>query len=196
MDLFNFAQSLLSDYAVNQSAGASRDDFIAIASQVEMPPFEPSAIQNMCPGSPWPKDLVFKCADAVGGLNNVRQQILTCVRFAIEFRAAIVFPAIKPRLETNASELVVHAYSGPRELDILFDREHFTDRLREGCPQMVVYDNVSSIGEPEQIKELKIQVETNLTRKELSAFRANWTLENKGEDGKIRLVKVKQMATI
>ena len=150
----------------------------------------------MCSEGPWPKDLVFECADAVGGLNNVRQQILSCVRWAIEFRAAIVFPSIRPRLETNASESVVHEYSSPGALDVLFDHKKFIGRLHKGCPQMVVYENASSIAKPGQIKQVRtIQIPRGSTNEEVQAFKTNWTLENKGVDGKVRLAKVRRMAT-
>ena len=151
----------------------------------------------MCSKEPsWPSDLVFECADAVGGLNNVRQQILSCVRWAIEFRAAIIFPSIRPRLETNESQSVVHEYSSPRQLEILFDSQRFVRRLREGCPQMAIYENSSSVAKTGHIQPVRdIAIPRGSSNEQVQAFKANWTLQNQGVDGKVRLAKVGRMAT-
>lgn len=47
-------------------------------------PFNNTALQNLCLSKKWIQGLHFKCAPAFGGVGNVRNIVLTCVRYAIE----------------------------------------------------------------------------------------------------------------
>lgn len=118
-----------------------REHFIAASSIVEVPSFDAAPIRKLCSAATWYPDLVLHCTEARGGLHNVRQQIITCVRFSIAFGAALSIPTIRRRQETK-SEDVLHEYADEAsDLDYLFEHDTFVERLRESCPQMTVYQH-------------------------------------------------------
>ena len=41
-------------------------------------------LRELCSGKEWTSGLIFKCDNAFGGVGNIRNIILTCVRYAIE----------------------------------------------------------------------------------------------------------------
>jgi len=181
----------------NPQLNISREGFIERALAIENPPFNRSAIHRLCSQEPaWEDDLVFECTPAMGGLNNDRQQILTCVRWAIEFRAAIILPTIRPRLSTNTSKSVVHQYSDPGKIEYLFDKDRFLDRLEKGCPQMRIYENREMVERIGQVKSVKmVELKRGSTKEQVEAYKGRWRSRNKSERGKVRLVQVKKMAT-
>jgi hypothetical protein len=196
-------QTVVSDSVKNRTAipstasNSSRIDFIEYSSQVEIPSFDPLPIQTMCSTAPWPKDLVFECIGASGGLNNVKQQVLTCVRWAIEFKAALVLPTIRPRVESKSSDNVVHEYAAPIDIDVLFDRERFVQRLRDGCPQMRIYENTSAIAHPKMIKKVRsVDLTASATSEEIAVFKANWTRDNPSAINTIRLATLPRNANL
>jgi hypothetical protein len=59
--------------------------FIKEASEWEIDgPFNNTALHDLCASKSWQQGLHFKCAPAFGGVGNVRNIVLTCVRYAIE----------------------------------------------------------------------------------------------------------------
>lgn len=46
--------------------------------------FDPKPIQKVCASKKWNPDLIFICGTPQGGIGNVRNVVLTCVRYAIE----------------------------------------------------------------------------------------------------------------
>jgi hypothetical protein len=70
---------------VNQDIAQKKYVFIEEASNWDIDgPFNNTALHNLCAGKSWREGLHFKCAPAFGGVGNVRNIVLTCVRYAIE----------------------------------------------------------------------------------------------------------------
>ncbi|CAN8097578.1 unnamed protein product [Discula destructiva] len=92
----------------------------------------------------WQQGVVFMCDNNFGGVGNVRNFILTCVRYAIEAGATgLVMPAIRKRKDDDISK-----YMGDlefRPFSYLFDEDNFRWGLGENCPQMTIYDHWSDI---------------------------------------------------
>lgn len=56
-------------------------------------PYNHTALSNLCASKDWVEGLQFRCAPAYGGIGNVRNIVLTCVRFAIEAGGKFYFPS-------------------------------------------------------------------------------------------------------
>jgi hypothetical protein len=63
----------------------SREEWIAAALETEIDdPLDISDLRDLCNAKQWRKGLVFDCPRPAGGVGNVRNKVLTCVRYAIE----------------------------------------------------------------------------------------------------------------
>lgn len=58
-------------------------------------PFNNTALKRRCEANEWVEGLHFKCASGFGGIGNVRNIVLTCVRYAIE-AGGMPFPLLLP----------------------------------------------------------------------------------------------------
>lgn len=47
-------------------------------------PLDNTPLWELCNGKQWRKGLIFDCPRPAGGVGNVRNKVLTCVRYAIE----------------------------------------------------------------------------------------------------------------
>lgn len=62
-----------------------KQQFIQQASTWEIDgPFNPAPLSDLCKSKKWQPGLIFKCDDAFGGVGNIRNIMLTCLRYAIE----------------------------------------------------------------------------------------------------------------
>lgn len=53
--------------------------------------WDPAPIQRLCRATPvWSNDVFFECHDSQGGIGNVRQDILACIRYAIDAGAGMI----------------------------------------------------------------------------------------------------------
>ena len=105
--------------------------------------FDPKEVQEYCAQQTWPEDLVYECAGIIGGIGSVRQQIFTCVRWAMASGAALVIPSPQKRIQTNSTlgEDVQHKYTEGVELGYFFNTEAFKATVQTMCPQMRIYEN-------------------------------------------------------
>jgi len=115
----------------------------------------PQATRQYCAQQNWPEDLVYRCHGIIGGIGSVRQQIFTCVRWAMASGAAILIPRPYARWQTNSTlgEEVKHRYGGQVEFDHFFDTEAFRATLKLICPQMRLYEE-SELGENRTIEDI------------------------------------------
>lgn len=91
----------------------------------------------------WTPGLVFVCDNNSGGIGNIRNFILTCLRYAIEAGATgITMPTIQTRSQDRLSELFV---GKKLPFAYFFDEEHFRRNLRDACPQISIYDAMDDI---------------------------------------------------
>lgn len=92
----------------------------------------------------WVEGVVWLCDNNWGGVGNVRNFILTCMRYAIEAGVSgIVMPAIQKRNDDN----IVDINSGKdyRPFSYFFDEENFREGLGKNCPQITIYDSWARI---------------------------------------------------
>jgi hypothetical protein len=85
----------------------------------------------------WIPGLVFICDNNSGGLGNIRNFILTCLRYAIEAGATgLALPTIQSRSAAKLADLFV---GDQLPFNYVFDEAHFRHGLAETCPQITVY---------------------------------------------------------
>lgn len=105
-------------------------------------PFVGWPLARVCSETSWTDGLVFICDNNSGGIGNIRNYILTCVRYAIEAGATgLVMPQVRTRSETNLVDIM----QDYRDLDYFFDAQHFRTSLNTHCPRISIYNNTWSI---------------------------------------------------
>ncbi|KAI0132112.1 hypothetical protein BJ170DRAFT_231137 [Xylariales sp. AK1849] len=127
--------------------------FLQQAMNVEFPaPIDYRPIREICARTAFRPGLLFSCEGQHGGVGMVRNQILRCIRYAINGGGAIVVPSMALR---NAKDISDIETATEVPLEYLFDREAFIAHLSEGCPEMRIYDRAEDfpfykqrVGEP------------------------------------------------
>ncbi|KAK2016091.1 hypothetical protein LZ32DRAFT_601671 [Colletotrichum eremochloae] len=145
------AVSTIFDEAPSQNAAESI--FIQQAMSVEYPaPIDYEPIRQICSRTSFRPGLLFSCEGQHGGIGMVRNQILKCIRYAINGGGAIVIPSMALR---NAKDITDIETTTEVPLDYLLDHEAFVTHLTNGCPGMRVYERAEDfpfydrrIGEP------------------------------------------------
>lgn len=171
--------------------------FIKASERFESSIWDPRPIQAFCSaGGEWPKDLVVVCPDVHGGISNARQMVLTCLRKAFSVKGGIVLPTLSPRVKTDPSKEIVNEYGPSVGMGALFDDAKFLRRIKESCPQMQIFHQLSDAMQkpyrwtkPFHIADFK----KGFNKQQLNLYAANWTSENPTtKDGKTRLAKVQK----
>lgn len=130
------APSLPVDNEISTSA-----EFIREWLDVQMiSPFNPWPLKMYCNRTDWHPNLVFNVINAVGGMGNVKGNILDFLFYAIEAGASIILPGMSTRSETDLAEL----WAGRANFDNFFDEEWFRTTMAEACPQMKIYEPEAS----------------------------------------------------
>lgn len=114
--------------------------FVRQAVDTEFPtPIDYSPIKEICTRRPdnFRPGLLFTCEGQHGGIGMLRNQILKCVRYAINGGGALVVPSIALR---NPSDLTDIETTNEVPLDYLLERETFIKHLSAGCPGMHIYE--------------------------------------------------------
>jgi len=112
--------------------------FISQAMKVEFPaPINYKPIQEICARTTFQPGLLFSCEGQHGGVGMVRNQILRCIRYAIQGGAAIVIPSMALRNPKDLSDIET---TTEMPLEYLLDREAFITHLSGGCPGMRIYE--------------------------------------------------------
>lgn len=106
-------------------------------------PFVSWPLARLCQDdTAWVPGLVFMCNNNSGGIGNIRNFILTCLRYAIEAGATgFVLPTIETRSKADLAQL----FGGQRPFDYFFDTQHFLHSLRDACPSLTVYDRIEDV---------------------------------------------------
>lgn len=91
----------------------------------------------------WIPGLVFMCDNNSGGIGNIRNFILTCLRYAIEAGATgLVMPTVQTRNEEKLADL----FTAPKlPFSYFFDEGHFRQSWNSACPQIFIYDEVAKV---------------------------------------------------
>ncbi|OAF54237.1 hypothetical protein VC83_09485 [Pseudogymnoascus destructans] len=97
-------------------------------------PIESEAIKSICADTEWKENIVFTCNDSVGGIGNIRNSILNCVRYSILAGGSLVEPKIVLRNESDTAAIRTGIGA---EFEYMFDRQHFRESLMLSCPGFV-----------------------------------------------------------
>ncbi|KAL0929802.1 uncharacterized protein CTRU02_215232 [Colletotrichum truncatum] len=111
-------------------------------------PLNSEVIESVCNATEWDTDknkqVVFTCENNVGGIGNIRNSILNCVRYTMLAGASLVMPRIFIRNESDISVI----RTGEREnLEYMFDRDHFVKSLQLSCPQLRLFNDTDEVYE-------------------------------------------------
>ncbi|KAK2050336.1 hypothetical protein LZ31DRAFT_215905 [Colletotrichum somersetense] len=118
--------------------------------------FNGAAIANLCASRAWTPGLLMSCDEVAGGVGEVRNAHLHCIRFSIEAGAALVLPRITSRSEDDIK--AVNGRTG-LPLDYYFDVDHLHHVLATYCPQMKVYDSLDDLYDvPEAFGALQFNI--------------------------------------
>ena len=105
-------------------------------------PIESESIKSICDESVWNQSIIFRCDASVGGIGNIRNSILNCVRYAISAGAGLVVPTIVVR-DTNDISLIRTGVNA--EMAFMFDTQHFVDSLKLSCPSLRVFSTMTEV---------------------------------------------------
>ena len=110
-------------------------------------------LERLCNETEWVPGLTFVCDNNSGGIGNIRNFILTCIRYAIDAGASeLILPRIQRRSEEDLANIFT---AGFQPFDYFFDEKHFRYAINTHCPQMHIYNKVDDI--PNAAKLLKIE---------------------------------------
>jgi hypothetical protein len=107
------------------------------------PPLDSTAVRSLCEKTEWNPHLVFTCANNGGGIGNVRNSILICVRHSIAAGAGLVMPQILLRKPDDITDIWTKDRT---PFSYMFDEQHFVESLRTSCPGLKVYGSEDEIG--------------------------------------------------
>ncbi|EXF76603.1 hypothetical protein CFIO01_10755 [Colletotrichum fioriniae PJ7] len=118
--------------------------------------FDGAAIQGLCGSKKWTKGLLMGCDAAPGGIGEVRNAHLHCIRFAIEAGAELILPEIIPRSEDDIKNINGRPAV---PLDYYFDAAHLNHVLQTYCPQMRVHGSMNDLYDvPEVFEALQFSI--------------------------------------
>ncbi|CAK7231217.1 inducible alternative oxidase 2 [Sporothrix bragantina] len=104
---------------------------------------DPEPISRKCNETQFQEGLVWHCDTVVGGIGNVGNMWLNCVRYAIEAGATTL---ILPTLGARSDNLVdLGNKDNAVDLSVLFDVDYFLDAWQQVCPQMRAVVNDTDI---------------------------------------------------
>lgn len=110
-------------------------------------------LERACKETEWTPGLVYVCDNNSGGIGNIRNFILTCLRYAIQSGATgVILPRIQRRSEEDLANIFT---TGMQPFDYFFDEAHFRTAMGDNCPQMKVYDKYEDV--PNQVGIKKIE---------------------------------------
>ncbi|KAK0108626.1 hypothetical protein ONS95_003419 [Cadophora gregata] len=122
--------------AVKGKKGLFVESLLADENEIDGP-FNNGTLVELCRTRHWTPGLIFKCEAPEGGIGNVRNVFLNCVRYAIEAGATgFIVPEIL--LRTTASPDGTNV-----PFTHYFDLDHFTTTLHQTCPriQLIAHQN-------------------------------------------------------
>ncbi|KAL5330735.1 hypothetical protein ACEPPN_000256 [Leptodophora sp. 'Broadleaf-Isolate-01'] len=114
----------------------------SITDAFDFAPIESESIKSICDETAWNSSIVFRCDSSVGGIGNIRNSILNCVRYAISAGAGLVVPTIVVR-DTDDISLIRTGVN--TEMGFMFDTQHFVDSLKLSCPSLRVFSTVAEV---------------------------------------------------
>jgi hypothetical protein len=101
------------------------------------------ATRKVCNETKHQPGLVFMCDNNSGGIDNIRNYILTCVRYAFDAGATgIILPKIQRRLVADLANI---STTSLQPFDYFFDEQHFRYALGTHCPRLAIKNTMEDI---------------------------------------------------
>lgn len=139
-------------------------------------PFIGWPLERVCNEAHWVSGLVYMCDNNSGGPGNIRNYILTCLRYAIESGATgLIMPRIRARSGEDLSSLMGHY----QDFDYLFDVGHFRSNLNTYCPQITIYDAPENIPNIPTPVRSPYPIETAFPKDLLNRTHTDWRDQNR-----------------
>ncbi|KAG8163454.1 hypothetical protein KVR01_006751 [Diaporthe batatas] len=101
----------------------------------KIPLVNEESIKSVCRTTQWNESLVFTCNESFGGIGNIRNSLLLCVRFAMQAGAALVLPQILIR----DADITNYKTQNATDFGYMFDTQHFLKSMQQSCPEMTIY---------------------------------------------------------
>lgn len=121
--------------------GQDKETFVREAAGWEIDgEYDDAPLHDLCSGKEWTPGLIFKCDDGFGGVGNIRNIILTCVRYAIEAGATSL---IIPQIEARDADLIELHAGRTLPFTYMFDEDFFIKCLTTACPQISIITSES-----------------------------------------------------
>ena len=117
----------------------------------DFPAVDSEAIKSICGETQWNSSVIFTCDNSVGGIGNIRNSILNCVRYAISAGGSLVVPQIIVR---DAADIARIRTGERTSMDYMFDVPHFMQSLHLSCPGLRLYPKTEDIPNRPDAKNL------------------------------------------
>lgn len=99
-------------------------------------------LARVCKETTYIPGLYYVCDNNSGGIGNIRNFILTCIRYAIEAGASGI---VMPKIQRRAEDHIENLFTGLQPFGYFFDEKHFRDAMGENCPQIKIYDELKDV---------------------------------------------------
>ncbi|ROW01572.1 hypothetical protein VSDG_02092 [Cytospora chrysosperma] len=124
--------------------------------------FDGTELANLCKSKRWRSQkeaIILSCQPMPGGIGEVKNGHLHCIRFAIEIGAQLVLPRITRRSPADISNLYGEQQAKGQPLDYMFQSQHLISALNTYCPQMKVHASLDDLYDaPSLLKPLPISI--------------------------------------
>ncbi|KAI1779544.1 hypothetical protein F4818DRAFT_436848 [Hypoxylon cercidicola] len=127
-------------FASRPGRGGGED--VAIDLSHARAPFVSWPLRRVCAEAAHVPGLTFLCDSNSGGPGNMRNYVLTCVRYAVDAgAAALVVPALRARAPDDPADL----FRERRPFAYMFDEPHFRAALADACPRLALYAALADV---------------------------------------------------
>ncbi|KAI1384948.1 uncharacterized protein F4822DRAFT_378407 [Hypoxylon trugodes] len=129
-----------SDILLQQQGDPNREQDIDLSNP--RAPFIAWPLRRVCAETTYIPGLTFICDNNSGGPGNIRNYILTCLRYALDGGAtALVLPRIRSRSPSDPANL----FREYQPFSYMFDESHFRNAIADSCPRLTIYENPEDV---------------------------------------------------
>ncbi|PVH70865.1 hypothetical protein DL98DRAFT_369132, partial [Cadophora sp. DSE1049] len=106
-------------------------------------PYNRTALYDLCETTKWTPGLAFKCGQMRGGIGNIRNMFLSCLRYTIEAGGTSL---IIPEITARAEDLIGLTQGKHLPFTYMFDLDFFRQSMAFACPQMRLVTHEAELG--------------------------------------------------
>ncbi|KAI1097127.1 hypothetical protein F4804DRAFT_205183 [Jackrogersella minutella] len=99
-------------------------------------PFVSWPLRRVCAESTYVPGLTLLCDSNSGGPGNIRNYILTCVRYAIDAGATGL---VMPRIHARSSSNLANLFRETQPFGYMFNEARFRDAMANACPRIAIF---------------------------------------------------------